>query len=100
MIVFSCIGLAEAAGQKRAGWALPEPPRLVEQVALLGSTQRVLGSPQVEDAGCLRVPGLVGQVGSYGVDSIVADQARKVGDCVELGQVWYSLVGGSMAELW
>src|SRR5215207_776140 len=26
-------------------------------------------------------------------------QARKVGDCIDPGQVWYSLDGGSMAEL-
>ena len=65
---------------------LLEPPRPAEQVALLGPVQRVLGGPQVEDMGCLRVPGLLDQVGSYGIDPIVAHQARKVGDCVELDQ--------------
>jgi hypothetical protein len=80
------VGWPKRPGQKRAGWALPEPPRLVEQVALLGPVQRVLGGPQVEDAGGLRVPGLLGQVGSYGIDAIVAYQGRKAGDCVELDQ--------------
>ena len=64
--------------------ALLEPLRPAEQVALLGPAQRVLGGPQVEDAGCLGVPGLLGQMGSYGIDPIVPHQARKVGDCVEL----------------
>ena len=58
----------------------------MEQVALLGPAQRVLGGPQVEDACCLRVPSLLGQVRSYGIDPIVVHQARNVGDCVELNQ--------------
>jgi hypothetical protein len=76
------IGFSRSRGRR----ALPEPLRPLEQVALLGPAQRVLGGPQVEEAGCLTVPGLFGQMGSYGIDPIVAHQARKVGDCVEVNQ--------------
>lgn len=100
MIVFSCIGLAEAAGAETRGVGATRAaaPGGAGGVARAGSASA--GRPAGRGRGPPQgLPGLLGQVGSYGIDSIVADQARKVGDCLDPGQVWYSLVGGSMAEL-